>query len=148
LEQAKARDPDYRRTYEFLSWVLREQGLFAESTDAMDKVYEIDSQGGNGKATIDYYKKFNSQLRNAASMNGALGYWRTMADSDLTINSGPYFSAVAYAKLGEKDEAFKCLEKAFEQHYSGLVWLKVDPALEDLRQDPRYEDMLKRIGLK
>ena len=53
----------------------------------------------------------------------------------------------SYAKLGENDEAFKYLEKAFAKHYTGMVWLKVDPEIENLRKDPRYTEMLRRVGL-
>jgi hypothetical protein len=51
-----------------------------------------------------------------------------------------------YTGLGEKEEAFTWLEKAYEQHCSWLVWLKVDPELDPLRSDPRFQHLLRRMN--
>lgn len=51
-----------------------------------------------------------------------------------------------YVGLGEKDEAFAWFEKAYEERASWLVWFKTDPMLDALRSDPRYRDLLRRIG--
>ena len=56
--------------------------------------------------------------------------------------------AVVYADLGEKDQAFQWLEKAYQERDRGLIWLKTDPALDSLRSDPRYQDLLRRVGLE
>lgn len=48
---------------------------------------------------------------------------------------------------GEKDKAFEWLAKAYQEHDSGLVLLKVEPEFDNIRSDPRYADLLRRIGL-
>ena len=48
--------------------------------------------------------------------------------------------------LGDKDAAFAALEKAFPGR-TELLLIKVDPRLDNLRSDPRYADLLRRIGL-
>jgi tetratricopeptide (TPR) repeat protein len=60
---------------------------------------------------------------------------------------GPFGTIWAYEGLGEKDEAFAHLEKAYQDRSGRLVWLNVDPTLESLRSDARFEDLLRRIGL-
>jgi TolB-like protein/Tfp pilus assembly protein PilF len=60
---------------------------------------------------------------------------------------GRYEIALIYAGLGEKDEAFRWLEDAFRAHDVGLVYLQVDPCLDPLRSDPRFTDLLRRVGL-
>jgi TolB-like protein/Flp pilus assembly protein TadD len=60
---------------------------------------------------------------------------------------GRYEIALIYAGLGEKDEAFHWLEDAFRSHDVGLVYLQVDPCLDPLRSDPRFADLLRRVGL-
>jgi TolB-like protein/Flp pilus assembly protein TadD len=60
---------------------------------------------------------------------------------------GWYEIALIYAGLGEKGEAFKWLEEAYRNHDVGLVYLKVDPCLDPLRSDPRFDDLLRRVGL-
>jgi len=53
---------------------------------------------------------------------------------------------VAYARLGNKDEAFRRLEKAFEDHLPYLIWfLPASPDLDGLRSDPRYTDLMRRL---
>ncbi len=60
----------------------------------------------------------------------------------------PAFSfAVVYAGLGEKDQAFTWLEKAYEERASRLGYLKVEPLWDPLRSDPRFAELLRRIGL-
>jgi len=58
-----------------------------------------------------------------------------------------YFFATIYADLGQRDEAFVWLQKAFQERDSYLTWLKVDPAIDPLRGDVRLQQLLRRIGL-
>jgi len=58
-----------------------------------------------------------------------------------------YGIALVYAGLGEKDEAFAWLEKAYQVRDMGLTALKVDQCLDPLRSDPRFQDLLRRVGL-
>jgi hypothetical protein len=51
-----------------------------------------------------------------------------------------------YAELGQRDEAFKWLEKAFDNKETDLVYLKVSPIWDKLRDDPRFAEMLRRLG--
>jgi TolB-like protein len=53
----------------------------------------------------------------------------------------------AYAWIGEKERAFVWLEKAYRVHDPALANLKVDPGMDSLRDDPRYLDLLKKVGL-
>jgi DNA-binding winged helix-turn-helix (wHTH) protein/TolB-like protein/Tfp pilus assembly protein PilF len=59
----------------------------------------------------------------------------------------PYDIAVVYTALGEKDEAFKLLEKAREDGTEWMGWVGVDYRLEALHSDPRFDDFLRRVGL-
>jgi len=58
-----------------------------------------------------------------------------------------YSLGTIYAGLGEKDEAFRLLEKAYDQHSPDIVFLAVDPFWYGMRSDPRYGDLLRRVGL-
>ena len=60
----------------------------------------------------------------------------------------PFGIALIYAALGEKDEAFDWLEKAYRVHDGELFNLQVEPALDCLRADPRHLDLLRRVGLQ
>ncbi len=55
--------------------------------------------------------------------------------------------ATVYAGLGEKGRAFEWLDKAYDERSYTLTWLKVDPRMDSLRSDPRYKELLLRMGL-
>lgn len=59
----------------------------------------------------------------------------------------PYLFAVVYAGLSDKEQALVWLEKAYEERTFFLIWLNVEPRFDSLRDDPRYKDLLRRIGL-
>lgn len=59
----------------------------------------------------------------------------------------PFGLIWAHAGLGEKDEAFAILEKSFEEKRDRMVWLNIDPLLDPLRSDPRFKDLVRRVGL-
>jgi tetratricopeptide (TPR) repeat protein len=56
--------------------------------------------------------------------------------------------AMGYAAVGELDKAFASLERAFEARSAGLIYLHVDPGYQPLRADPRFTDLVGRIGLR
>jgi hypothetical protein len=58
-----------------------------------------------------------------------------------------FYVAAVYAGLDEKDQAFACLEKAYKQHEQGFVVMRREPMFDPLRADPRYQDLLRRLGL-
>lgn len=58
-----------------------------------------------------------------------------------------YWSGVIYAGLGDKDDAFRLLEKSYQEHAATLPYLAVDPFWYGMHSDPRYDDLLRRIGL-
>ena len=58
-----------------------------------------------------------------------------------------YFIADAYAELGEKDQAFQWLNTAFQEHEEYLMGLKTDFTLDSLRSDPRFADLVRKVGL-
>jgi len=57
----------------------------------------------------------------------------------------PYWFAMTAIALGDKDDAFTWLEQCYDERSFWLVWLKMDPMLDPLRDDPRFKDLLKRL---
>ena len=47
----------------------------------------------------------------------------------------------------QQDQAFDLLAKAFDDHSGGLVYLRVDPVFDSIRADPRFTDLIRRVGL-
>ena len=75
---------------------------------------------------------------------------RAILDRLKEQSQGGYVSpcdiAEIHAALGEKDQAFEWLEKAYEVRSSDLRFLKVSPLMDSLRSDPRFVDLLRRVG--
>ena len=60
----------------------------------------------------------------------------------------PTYVALAYTGLGDKDKAFYWLDKAYAEQDAQLIYINVEPEFEPLRDDPRFHDLLRRIGLQ
>ncbi|HTF25167.1 MAG TPA: tetratricopeptide repeat protein [Candidatus Limnocylindria bacterium] len=72
---------------------------------------------------------------------------QTLNDRAKKSYVSPFDLALVYTALGEKDKAFALLDKAAAEHSTFLVYSKWEPRLDPLRSDPRFQDLLKRIGL-
>jgi len=60
---------------------------------------------------------------------------------------GAFQIAEVYSARGDKDQAFAWLEKGYEQHSFQMQWLGVEPRWDSLRSDPRFADLMRRVGL-
>jgi tetratricopeptide (TPR) repeat protein len=151
-----ARRPDeavaqFRRTLEL-------DANFGPAHLGLGNAYELK---GEYKRAIAEYKAAIALSGQATSRVGSLGHafamagrekeaWQTLKRlKELSPNAytSPYHTALIYVALGEKNEAFASLEKAYDDHYWMMAFLKVDPRLDPLRPDPRFQDLLRRVGL-
>jgi len=58
----------------------------------------------------------------------------------------PLSMVIIYIGLSDEDQAFKWLERVFDEHTAGPIVLKVDPSVDTLRSDPRFPGLLRRAG--
>jgi serine/threonine-protein kinase len=59
----------------------------------------------------------------------------------------PFYPAMIYLGLGETDQTFEWLDKSYDERFCWLVWLRTEPMYDDLRTDPRFADLARRVGL-
>ena len=59
----------------------------------------------------------------------------------------PYYFAIVHAALGDRDQAFQWLERGYQERISSIPFIKYDHSLDPLRADPRFADLVRRIGL-
>lgn len=83
----------------------------------------------------------------AGRKTDALAVLEQLRQASSRIYVPPYFFAVIYASLGQKEESFTWLHKALREHDRYLAWLKVDTAIDPLRGDPRFQELLHHVGL-
>ncbi|MFN2393894.1 MAG: hypothetical protein ABR566_18280, partial [Pyrinomonadaceae bacterium] len=74
------------------------------------------------------------------------GFLRAMTGTHRPANLSSYNVATFHAALGEKDKAFAELNKSYENREGILGLLKVDPRLDTLRDDPRFQELLRKVG--
>ncbi|UCF79042.1 MAG: protein kinase [Candidatus Eiseniibacteriota bacterium] len=88
-----------------------------------------------------------AELDSAYTASGPGGYWAWQLQGlKGRYDLAPYTAAMYLAQLGDKDQAFPLLEKAYEEHSLSVRLLKIDPHLDPLRDDPRFQDLLRRMN--
>lgn len=143
LEKVTAIEPNYVRTYQFLAPVYEQKKMFTEAIAANDKscvIKKVDSQ-------ILATRK--AKLENALKTSGEQGYWQAMLTQPLIDggNLAPIVAAAFNARLNKPDEAFEFLEKAYQTRSPLMVWLKVSPEFDNICSDPRFADLVRRVGI-
>jgi len=81
------------------------------------------------------------------SIEKARGMIERVTEFGRTNYISPCDVAVAHLGIGDRDQVYGWLDKALAQRDEGLMWLKIDPIYDDLRNDRRFIDLLKRINL-
>jgi DNA-binding winged helix-turn-helix (wHTH) protein/TolB-like protein len=136
-------DPNYPTAYTWLARSYDQKRLYDQAIEAYLKQIQFAKLGAEGAAA----------LREAYAASGWRGFWRKTLDlnkdqAKQTNHSLAVFFAEIYARLGEKDQAFAWLEKAYEQRLTVMKFINTDPVWDDLRSDPRYGDLVRRMGLE
>ncbi len=145
LEMALAVNPNFQRAYQVFPGVYVRQGLYEEAIAAYQKL-----SGFTGAQRILSEEQV-AGLADAYQTSGKEGYWRWRLNYFIERAKQRYVSptlfARIYAHLGEKDQAFEQLEKAYEEHNVDLTSIRTHPAYDPLRDDPRFQDLLRRMNL-
>jgi len=104
------------------------------------------------KESAETAKRKATALTQALKTGGAREYWRKRLEfSQKEYDKGftsAYKIAAVYARLDDRDRAFEQLEKSFAARETDLIWIRTEPAFDELSSDPRFQDLLRRIGLQ
>lgn len=126
-------------------------------------LWNITNLQGNEPEAYEWFIKYQTQIKTppeiiqlyqtAYQKSGTKGILREIIRQDekiIATDKNPdllYESACYSSLLGNKEKAFEYLGKAYEIRKSSLNFIKVDPALDSLHDDPRFEDLVRRVGL-
>jgi TolB-like protein len=141
---------------------------FLSTLDAHPDFYPSHVLLGLAYVHTGYYEKAIKEFQEAIRLEklapavALLGYAYAMAgkradamkvlddllDQSAKFYISPYGIARIYIGLNEKDEAFTWLQKAFEERNEWMTALKINPELDSLRDDPRFDILLRRVGLE
>ncbi len=130
-------DLNFPPTHLRLGAAYEQKGMYQEAIAEYQRAIEL--SGDNTKTSV--------VLGYAYAVSGRRAEAQKELDQLKEQSNSPYDIAMIYTALGDKEQAFEWLEKAYEDRSGGLVFLKVDPGLDSLRSDPRFADLLRRVGL-
>jgi len=131
-------DPNFSRA-QMIRRAYLEKGMFAEALALIEKFPPVDEPW--------YWTSLAHIYGRAGRQKEARDALRRLLDLHRRRPIDPMEIAFAHVGMGNGDLALSCLEQAYEQHSSGLTTLKVDPVYDPLRGQPRFEDLLRRVGL-
>jgi eukaryotic-like serine/threonine-protein kinase len=134
-------DPSFGPAYEYLALSYLKQGKNAEANAAAEKAAELNNRSGIVLGDLSYVYAATGKRAEAIAVIKELEgkYERKEAIGQ--------FIAAAYSGLGEKDKVFEWLEKDLEARNGKLVEVRWQVQFETLHDDPRYKELLKRMGL-
>jgi len=140
LETVQAR-PNWVWGHYALAQIYEQTG---KTDDAVQEFLKVDELFGTDPEWI-------GPLKEAFARSGARGYWiRTLERYRKSAKSryvSPGMVAAVCARVGDKQCAFEWLEKGFEERDDLLINLKVEPIFDRLHSDPRFQHMVRRVGL-
>jgi TolB-like protein len=131
-------------------WVLARIYLTADYLQLKDYA-AAEKEGGEARKVLgDSALAFQSHAY-AAALAGrraeALASLERLRQLPPEIYADAYFTAAAYMALGDFDEAFRWLDRAYEERSYWMPTLKRDPGVKQLRSDPRFAALVKRVGI-
>jgi serine/threonine protein kinase/tetratricopeptide (TPR) repeat protein len=141
LERTVELDPYYPVTYWILGLVHRNIGGYDLAISEGEKGVSLSGGSPLMRAALAHSYGKAGRTEEASRVLYDLS---TLAKQKYVAS---YFFAGIHIGLGETDLAIEYLEKSYEEHSHWLIYLHLDPSMDNLRDDKRFQDLLKRIGL-
>ncbi len=136
-------DPDFPPAHGQLPAAYEQKRMYDQAITGFQK-------GTNLKGSREWYFSL-SGLAHVYAVSGNKGEAQKLLSEMKDLSVRQYVPAdriaLIYAGLGDKDEAFAWLEKAYDERSFNMTWLKVEPRWDSLRSDPRFADLVRRLGL-
>lgn len=138
---SKVLDPDFQQVHRLLSLCYQGKGMFEEAIAEHHLwALRIRNEVKSNVALAQLYAA-------AGRKEDALGLIDSMTTDRILTGNDYRGMALVYASLGDADSAFSWMEKSVAKHEESLVSMGVDPKFDPIRDDPRFEDIMKKIGL-
>ena len=131
--------PDFSSAYAYLGYTYAAKGMYPEAIAQYQQVIGIEGETPTTQVFMGY----------AYAMSGKRNEALAILDKLKTTKEyvSPAELAILYAGLGDKEEAFAALERADAAHDPQMQYLKVESHYDSLRSDPRFTNLLRKVGL-
>jgi Flp pilus assembly protein TadD len=120
--------------------VDKQQASFAKAVEEITKSLAIDGVDPALSPDLAYINAVTGRKEEARKTLGRLLLLAKQATID------PAQIALIYLGLDQRQEALALLEQAYRQHSSMMTWLKVDARFDKIRQEPRFQALLRAVG--
>jgi serine/threonine-protein kinase len=137
LQKTIEMDSNFPISHLFLAMAYRNKGRYDDAFRVLEKVEKLPEGRTIFLAVLGYCYATSGRTADARKMLVRL---KAQKATDFEL-------ALVHVGLGEKDQVFEWLEKAYIKRDPFLLFLKVDPNFDSLRTDPRFKDLLQRLNL-
>jgi tetratricopeptide (TPR) repeat protein len=134
-------DPTAEETHRLLGLVYMEQGLHNEAAASFKEAIALSQNNAVALAGLGQVAGRRGRLDEARAVLNEIH------DRARTRYVSPVALTKLYAALGEANEAFDWLEQAYRERRGWLAYLKIEPTLDPLRPDARFQSLLERMRL-
>jgi tetratricopeptide (TPR) repeat protein len=136
-------DPSFVVAHSFLAFAYAQKAMYDEAIAEARKAMELSGEG---------IPLFVALLGTIYSYSGKRDEAEKVLDQLHELSKqryvSPFYIASIYVGIGQKDQAFEWFEKGYDEHDHAMETLKVDPMLDNVRSDPRFKALLKKMGLE
>jgi tetratricopeptide (TPR) repeat protein len=139
LKKTLELDPKFDSTHIFLGYAYAGKGMYAEAIAAYQEFFKLGGDDTSVQISL------GTAYAKAGEREKAQAILKRLQTSKAYVSPGELASL--YNALGEREQTFASLERAYTAHDLQLVFLKVDPDYDTLRSDLRFQDLLRRVGL-
>ena len=140
-KQVVQMDPNFSIAHTFLAHAYQQKGMFDEAIREAQKAMELLEGSEHRLGNLgDAYAR-------AGKKQEARNVLARLKEASRDHYISPYQTGLIYASLGQPDEALDWLERAYQDRFWMMAFLKVDPRWDSLRSHPRFNDLLRRTGL-
>ena len=140
LNEAIELEPNYMPTHFLLGLVYIQEKRLAAAIAEYQLIYKLDEEAYLALGFMGYAHALAGEVAEAETLLNIL------QDISRRKYVSPYGMLVIHLALGPKERVFELLEQLYEECNDWLIWLKVSPELNSLRDDPRFKDLLRRVG--
>lgn len=132
-------DPNFAQTHLYLGWVHEQQGKYEEAIGELQKGLDLSRGESEMAGTLGHAYAVSGKRGEAEELIA------TLKDRSRQQYVAPFDIALIYIGLGDRNSTFEWLERAYADHSTWLTWIKVDPRFDNVRSDPRFRDLLRRM---
>jgi len=143
FQKALELEPDMIYAHQGLGWVYEQKKMYREAIAEQEKAVNLTNRDGFAVANLgrvlgDAGRKLEAKKLLEELQERSKHRYHYIS---------PGLIAVVQIGLGERDQAIASLEQGYTSRDQWMLYLKVDPHMDDLRSDPRFQDLLRRVGL-